>query len=180
MARLPDINEWANVASKKLMERFKADFLNAYGVPVEKVANAVQCAEDDSSQGMTADEIGQLIDHLRNFTINLCELKDIYYGDVHFHPAICSDAADALEDLAANNKSLFEFYEESFNQFATDRDYWKARCEAAEKDMKTLADTRRWLDSELPCSLCVKYRTLCPKRDACFQWRGVQEKDNDE
>ena len=60
-----------------------------------------------------------------------------------------------------------------------ERDRFKAREEAAEADMKRMADD---IDGETdacyPCAICAKNNSRCDTSDNCFEWRGPQEGAN--
>ena len=48
----------------------------------------------------------------------------------------------------------------------------KARCEAAESNMKLLANNMDGGFDTLPCILCAKNNENCDVSDTCFEWRG--------
>lgn len=50
----------------------------------------------------------------------------------------------------------------------------QARCEAAERDMKLIADMDA-ADETLPCILCAKNNKKCDVSDTCFEWCGPRE-----
>ena len=61
-------------------------------------------------------------------------------------------------------------------QAIAERDRFKARAEAAEADMKRIADDMDGeTDACYPCALCVKNNSKCDVDDTCFEWRGPQE-----
>ena len=82
--------------------------------------------------------------------------EDIYLED------LTGMAADLLENLSAENERL------------------KARCEAAERDMKLIADTMDADNETLPCVLCAKNNERCDVSDTCFEWRGPQNGGNED
>lgn len=60
-----------------------------------------------------------------------------------------------------------------------ERDRFKARAEAAEADMKRIADDMDGeTDACYPCSICAKNNRECDTSDNCFKWRGPQEGAN--
>ena len=67
---------------------------------------------------------------------------------------LMGDAISVLEKLAAENELL------------------KARCEAAESNMKLLANNMDGGFDTLPCILCAKNNENCDVSDTCFEWRG--------
>ena len=61
-------------------------------------------------------------------------------------------------------------------QAIAERDRFKARAEAAEADMKRMADDMDGeTDACYPCAICAKNNSRCDPSDNCFEWRGPQE-----
>lgn len=87
-------------------------------------------------------------------------------------------AADLIEMLAAENVrneiqiDMLRHDKEELNGII---DNLKARCEAAERDMKLIADTMDADNETLPCVLCAKNNERCDVSDTCFEWRGPRD-----
>ena len=99
------------------------------------------------------------------------------------------DIADYVERLRDRNQELQEILQTETSILRISRDAWKERAEAAEHDLKVLADAvRDRHHDETPCGLC-EYDlppagedgqcTECPgfEKDKCFKWRGQWEVD---
>jgi len=64
-------------------------------------------------------------------------------------------------------------------QAIAERDRFKARAEAAEADIKRIADDMDGeTDACYPCAICAKNNSRCDTSDNCFEWRGPQEGAN--
>lgn len=64
----------------------------------------------------------------------------------------------------------------SVEALTAERDRFKARAEAAEADMKRIADDMDGeTDACYPCAICAKNNSRCDTSDNCFEWRGPQE-----
>jgi len=77
------------------------------------------------------------------------------------------------------NAKIHEALTRDYLALKSERDRFKARAEAAEADMKRIADDIYGeTDACYPCAICAKNNSRCDTGDTCFEWRGPQEGAN--
>jgi hypothetical protein len=80
---------------------------------------------------------------------------------------------DMFEEMRAEE---IQAMKNEIASLTAERDRFKARSEAAEADMKRIADDIYGeTDACYPCAICAKNNSRCDTSDNCFEWRGPQE-----